>query len=139
MIEHPAMGCDTRIEIGPLPADFVVTDQLFAAVLEAAEACDYLGTNQGLIYLLHFERPYQHAKHYTGWTPDLPRRLDAHVAGRGARLMAVITQAGIGWQLARLWIGTRTLERALKNQGGASRRCPLCGVTPRPDRMGDMQ
>jgi hypothetical protein len=41
---------------------------------------------------------------------------------RGARLMAVITQAGIGWTLARTWEGSR----ALKRQGGASRRCPIC-------------
>ena len=22
---------------------------------------------QGVIYLLHFDRPYRHASHYTGW------------------------------------------------------------------------
>jgi hypothetical protein len=46
--------------------------------------------------------------------------------------MLVITKAGITWQLARVWPGDRNLERRLKVQGGASRRCPLCGVTPRP-------
>lgn len=47
--------------------------------------------------------------------------------------MLVITRAGIGWQVARIWWpGNRTLERRLKIQGGASRRCPLCGVVPRP-------
>ena len=45
---------------------------------------------------------------------------------RGARLMAVITQAGIGWTLARTWEGSRAGERQLKRQGGASRRCPIC-------------
>ena len=24
----------------------------------------------GIVYLLHFDRPYQHARHYTGWTGD---------------------------------------------------------------------
>ena len=85
----------------------------------------------GTIYLLHFERPYRHARHYLGWTSDVPARLAEHAAGRGARLVAVINAAGIGWTLARTWPGTRTRERALKNQGGASRRCPLCGVNPR--------
>ena len=84
----------------------------------------------GTIYLLHFDQPYQHARHYTGWTSDLDARLAEHAAGRGARLLAVIGDAGIGFQLARTWTGTRTRERRLKQSGGARRRCPLCGVTP---------
>ena len=35
----------------------------------------------GTIYLLHFDRPYRHARHYTGWTEDLLDRLDRHAAG----------------------------------------------------------
>jgi predicted GIY-YIG superfamily endonuclease len=88
-------------------------------------------TITGTVYLLHFDRPYAHAAHYTGWTADLPSRLADHAAGRGARLLAVINAAGIGWRLARTWPGTRHTERALKRQGGASRRCPLCGIHPR--------
>lgn len=85
----------------------------------------------GVAYLLHFHRPYRHARHYTGWTTDLPARLAEHAAGHGARLLAVVAEAGIGWTLARTWPGaTRADERALKRQGGASRRCPLCGITP---------
>ena len=84
----------------------------------------------GVIYLLHFDQPYQHAKHYTGWTEDLLDRLDRHAAGRGARLVEVIWQAGIGFTLVRLCEGTRATERAIKNAGGAARYCPAC--TPRP-------
>jgi hypothetical protein len=40
--------------------------------------------------------------------------------------MAVISEAGIGFELARTWEGDRYRERALKRQGGASRRCPIC-------------
>ncbi|MDQ6804402.1 MAG: endonuclease [Actinomycetota bacterium] len=68
----------------------------------------------GVMYLVHFSEPYRHARHYTGWT------------GRGARLLQVIAQAGIGWTLARTWEGPRQRERQLKRQGGASRRCPIC-------------
>jgi len=85
----------------------------------------------GTVYLLHFDRPYRHAGHYTGWTTNLTQRLAEHAAGHGARLLAVIAHAGIGWRLARTWPGTRHTERALKRQGGASRRCPMCGVHPR--------
>ncbi|WP_433734908.1 hypothetical protein ACQP0C_41690 (plasmid) [Nocardia sp. CA-129566] len=86
---------------------------------------------EGTVYLLHFKRPYRHARHYTGWTTDLDARLAEHRAGRGARLLAVIGQAGIEWTLARTWDGTRRRERQLKSAGGAARRCPLCGISPR--------
>lgn len=85
----------------------------------------------GTVYLLHFDRPYKHARHYMGWAEDLQRRLDEHLAGRGARLTSVVMAHGIGWTLARTWPGTRARERQLKVMGGASRRCPLCGVRPR--------
>ncbi|SBW27308.1 endonuclease [Protofrankia symbiont of Coriaria ruscifolia] len=84
----------------------------------------------GTVYLIHFDRPYRHAAHYTGWTVDLDTRLAEHAAGRGARLLAVVQAAGIGWRLARTWPGTRSRERQIKKQGGASRFCPLCGVRP---------
>ncbi len=92
-------------------------------------------TGEGTVYLLHFARPYRHARHYAGWTHDLAARLDEHRAGRGARLLSVLADAGIGWELARTWPGSRTRERALKRQGGASRRCPLCGVRPRAKKV----
>ncbi|MGD0632540.1 MAG: hypothetical protein ABR987_24720 [Terracidiphilus sp.] len=86
----------------------------------------------GTVYLLHFDQPYKHARHYVGWTArNVGRRLAEHEAGRGARLLAVVRAAGIGWQLARLWPGSRVRERQIKRQGGHARHCPLCGVTPR--------
>jgi predicted GIY-YIG superfamily endonuclease len=88
----------------------------------------------GTVYLLHFDRRYHHAGHYLGWTTDLNARLVEHACGRGARLMAVIQTAGIGFRLARTWSGTRARERQIKRQGGLSRCCPDCGVTPRHGR-----
>jgi predicted GIY-YIG superfamily endonuclease len=85
----------------------------------------------GVIYMLHFDRPYQHARHYVGWTEDLLDRLDAHANGHGARLIAVIWQAGIGFTLIRICEGTRHRERAIKHAGGASRYCPACTDRPR--------
>jgi len=52
--------------------------------------------------------------------------------------MQVVGEAGIGWQLARVWTGTRSRERSLKRSGGAARRCPVCQLAalglqpPRP-------
>ena len=86
----------------------------------------------GVVYLLHFERPYKHARHYLGWASDLEGRLAHHRAGSGANLLAVLKREGIGWHVARTWApADRHRERQIKNQGGLSRCCPTCGVTPR--------
>src|SRR5262249_60539998 len=55
------------------------------------------------VYLIHFNQKYHHAGHYIGLTDDLDARLECHTSGNGARLMEVITSAGITWQLARTW------------------------------------
>ena len=90
----------------------------------------------GTVYLLHLSEPFGHARHYTGFAAGggrgLARRLAAHGTARGARLLAAAREAGITWELARTWPGTRSRERQLKIQGGAARRCPLCGIRPRP-------
>lgn len=85
----------------------------------------------GIIYLLHFDEPFSHARHYLGWTGGpLEVRLDTHLAGNGARLLAAVHSAGIGWRLARTWAGARSRERQIKRQGGLGRSCPLCGIQP---------
>jgi hypothetical protein len=53
----------------------------------------------------------------------------------GSPLLLAARKTGITWQLARTWPGTRARERQLKQQGGAARRCPLCGITPRPGQL----
>ena len=97
-----------------------------------------------LTYLLCFEiayapypgaPDYKCAEHYTGSVRGGPRalakRLAQHGTEKGAKLMLAVKNAGIGWQLARVWNGGVWRERQLKAQGGAKRRCPLCGVIPR--------
>ena len=101
------------------------------------------GPEVGTTYLLHFIDPatgeaarYKHAGHYIGWTRDLAARLDAHARGTGARLVEVITRAGLGFSLARTWPQTtRDREDLLKHIGDARRFCPMCGVTPAAARL----
>src|SRR5262245_35383509 len=76
------------------------------------------------VYLLHFAEPYQHAQHYLGVAEDLKKRLTLHAMGKGARLMEVITEAGIDWHLARTWEGDRKLERQLQNWHNSALLCP---------------
>lgn len=97
---------------------------------------DYTDLAHGTVYLIHFDAAYKHARHYIGWTTDLDARLQAHRAGRGARLMEVITADGITWQLARTWPGGRDRERAIKNRHEAPQLCPVCSPRPRPVTTG---
>ncbi len=79
-----------------------------------------------MVYLIHFDIPYRHARHYLGYATDLNARIQRHRAGTGARLMGVISDAGIRWHVARTWEGTQTLEKALKLQKNSPRLCPIC-------------
>lgn len=82
------------------------------------------------VYLIHFHKPYKHARHYLGFTnsdTDLDKRLTDHLCGLGARLMEVITDAGIEWRCVRVWFGAnRKYERSLKSRKNASLLCPEC-------------
>jgi hypothetical protein len=37
----------------------------------AAEQDGGTGTEAGTVYIVHFDTPYKHARHYTGWATDL--------------------------------------------------------------------
>ena len=78
------------------------------------------------VYLIHFNKPFHHASHYIGFTTNLDKRITDHLCGMGARLLEVITAAGIEWKLARTWRGDHQLERRLKNRKDAPHICPIC-------------
>ncbi len=81
----------------------------------------------GLIYLLHFERSYHHARHYLGYTEDLEARVAAHRAGRGSPLVAAAIRDGIDFEVAATWPGDRHPERRLHRYRNSPRRlCPIC-------------
>ncbi len=85
----------------------------------------------GTVYLIHFSEPIgsarHRAQHYIGWAVDVEARLQEHLAGRGARILAYVAAAGITGEVARTWAGTRELERRLKASGHYQRHCPVCG------------
>jgi predicted GIY-YIG superfamily endonuclease len=79
----------------------------------------------GTTYLIHFDRPYRHVSHYAGWALDLEQRIADHREGKGARLIEVINEAGIGWEVVRTWPGTtRDFERHLKDTRHLKHYCP---------------
>jgi hypothetical protein len=80
-----------------------------------------------IVYLLHFDRSYRHARHYIGFTQNLEQRLAEHRAGRGSPLIAAAVADGIDFQLAAIWEGDRHVERRLHRQKNArARLCPIC-------------
>lgn len=80
----------------------------------------------GTVYLLHFDRPFSHARRYMGWTGGrLQDRLDRHRSGDGANLLGHVTDAGIGWTLSRSSTGDRHRERQVTRRGGHSRKCHI--------------
>ncbi len=86
-----------------------------------------------MVYLIHFEKKYQHAQHYIGWVMNktfFGRRIAYHRSGSGAHLMAAVSQAGIEWKVVRTWKdGTHDFERRLHSDKKSSRLCPICNPT----------
>ena len=86
----------------------------------------------GQVYLLHFSKPYKHAKHYLGYVDgedyqDILDRLEKHRNGTGAKLTKVVSEAGIQLELVRFWVNVdRNFERMLKNRKNGPKLCPFC-------------
>lgn len=74
-----------------------------------------------MVYLVCFDRPLSHARHYLGYCNDkeesLEQRIERHRRGDGAKILRAVTQAGIGFKVVRVWEdGDRELERRLKRR-----------------------
>jgi hypothetical protein len=90
------------------------------------------------VYLICFDAPYFHARHYVGYSDNVAERLavhlDVHLCERhgfhdeawhkGSPLVCAATRAGIGVRLVCVWPDQdRTFERKLHHRHG-SRLCP---------------
>jgi len=79
------------------------------------------------VYVLHFNPPYRHAKHYIGYTKIGLRRIERHMAGNGSPLVRAAIQFGCEVKVAHYFRkGTRDLERKLKNRKDTPRWCCEC-------------
>ena len=88
-----------------------------------------------MIYIIHFDRPYYHARHYVGFCADgkLEERLSRHRKGRGSRLMLAVEAAGVTWTVVDTRLGDRNFERLIKRAKNTPRFCPVC----RPRGVGE--
>ena len=87
------------------------------------------------VYQLHFHSRYYHAGHYIGATGHLDVRLQLHRRGYGAKLTKAVVEAGISFELARLWqVPTweeaLELERRLHARHNGPLLCPICQHRP---------
>ncbi len=88
------------------------------------------------VYLICFDKPFKHACHYLGWAKNIGQRIREHRNGRGARLLAVLKEMEIGWQVVRVWPGeTRALEARFKATHDRVSLCPICGETRRQKKL----
>lgn len=112
-------------------------------VLRGLDPAQVTEAPEGTVYLLHLDTPYWSPgqtycwSHYIGFARqgNLAARLEAHAKGRGAKFTRRAREAGCTWHLARTWAGDHKTERKIKNQGGASRFCPSCGVITAAERQ----
>ena len=82
-----------------------------------------------MVYLVHISPKFKHAGHYLGFSTDLAGRMEAHKAGRGARLLAAASAAGCRLRVVRKWSSAgcgKHFERRLKNSHQLKELCPVC-------------
>jgi predicted GIY-YIG superfamily endonuclease len=84
------------------------------------------------VYLLHFETPYKHARHYLGWSGNVPNRVRTHKTGYGTGLTRAVHASGIEIVHVRTWpkMG-RFYEQYLRSQKNNHLLCPICNPHPR--------
>lgn len=90
--------------------------------------------NTNYVYLIHLDTPIHHACHYLGSAIDPWSRLEEHRNGKGARLLQVAVERGIGFRIVRTWQGGRQLERQLKDRHAGPELCPICSNERRRQR-----
>lgn len=116
-----------------------------------AQAVAPLGVIMKGCYLLCFHNAdgtkahLAHAGHYIGYSSNITGRIYYHLMGqsRVSIINAVLAQ-GLLFRVARVWVGAdRSRERRLKNQGGATRICPICNgrltIEPADDESVDLR
>ena len=84
--------------------------------------------NEGLVYLIHFNTPLHHARHYLGFCENgIKQRFERHKASQGAKLLKALNEKGIGYRIVRIWRHVdRNFERSLKNKKSTPKLCPIC-------------
>lgn len=85
------------------------------------------------VFLLHFDEPFWHARHYAGYAVGTGRgasyaRAIAGCTALGPHELVMAVQAsGIGIRVADVFVGEgRALQRRLRSSHNLARHCPIC-------------
>lgn len=84
------------------------------------------------VYVIHFDKPYKHAKHYTGIALDVEKRMKQYSKGQGSRLMKVLKEHNIGFKYKVIveygtYSEAHAEEKRLKTKVKKPQRyCPIC-------------
>jgi predicted GIY-YIG superfamily endonuclease len=93
--------------------------------------------NSWKVYILHFDKAFKHACHYTGITNDIDRRMDEHRKGKGARLTQILKANGISFDYSVIgeypnYSEAKAREKHLKTcYKKPVRYCPICKALKR--------
>lgn len=82
-----------------------------------------------MVYLLHFDRPYQHAQHsYSTLLDETAVTLlnQGHAFSIYSPLIRAAADDGIKFTVARRFAGDEKRAAELRRQGGAADLCPMC-------------
>jgi predicted GIY-YIG superfamily endonuclease len=86
-----------------------------------------LGHIIGSVYLVHAARALNGARHYLGFSTNVPARLKAHTAGRGSPLLGAMAAKGINFRVVRTWRNRDGyFEQDLKRKNDLRDLCPVC-------------
>ena len=84
------------------------------------------------VYVIHFDKPYKHAKHYTGIAINVEKRMKEHRGGYGSRLMQVLKENNIGFRYNIIaeypsFSDAHAEEKRLKTKVKQPKKyCPIC-------------
>lgn len=83
-----------------------------------------------MVYIIHFDEPLSHARHYVGYCSDkegaLGERMCQHFQKKGAKILKACREKGIHFEVVRTLPGGRDRERRIKSQKNTWRLCPVC-------------
>lgn len=89
-----------------------------------------------VVYLLHIDPPYRHARHVLGWTRDLPLAIGEHWSGRTrSGIVRAALDAGSKVVVARKWRGGAEEAARLRGTRSLGRYCPRCRRARRLQRQ----
>lgn len=94
-----------------------------------------------MVYILHFDKPFKHARHYVGYCEDsrFEDRMNEHRKAKWAdSYMGKVNAQGIRWKVARVIPnGDENLERRIKFiWKRTAALCPCCTDKPRQITVG---